>query len=105
MKQYAGRALLGTSDMPPAKDDRTRSRSSSIICKSTVVQLQFNGQLAEYRELPGRLLADEIIMARENDTEIIMHEIGASCRDGQPELIDVFRNIARRFDGAYNLYS
>ena len=43
-------------------------------------------------------------LARENDTEIIMHEIGRELSgDGQPELIDVFRNIARRFDGAYNL--
>ena len=33
-----------------------------------------------------------------------MHEIGRELSgDHQPDLVDVFRNLARRFDGAYNL--
>src|SRR5207302_8437555 len=40
----------------------------------------------------------------ENDTEIIMHEISHELSgDKQPELAEVFSNIAKRFDGAYNL--
>ncbi len=33
-----------------------------------------------------------------------MHEISRELSgDGRPDLVDVFRNVAKRFDGAYNL--
>ena len=38
------------------------------------------------------------------DTEIIMHEIGRELSgDRRPTLVEVMRNVAKRFDGAYSI--
>jgi len=108
MKQYAGRAAIGHVRYATCgEDDRNYAQpfERHHLQKHKWFSFGFNGQLANYRELQADLLADgNNHLARENDTEIIMHEIGRELSgDGQPELIDVFRNIARRFDGAYNL--
>jgi amidophosphoribosyltransferase len=65
----------------------------------------FNGQLANYGQLRAELLADgDHHLARETDTEIIMHEISRELSgDRRPPLIDVMRNVAKRFDGAYSI--
>jgi amidophosphoribosyltransferase len=65
----------------------------------------FNGQLANYQALRDRLLGGgDHHLARETDTEIIMHEISRELSgDKRPRLIDVARNISQRFDGAYSL--
>jgi amidophosphoribosyltransferase len=65
----------------------------------------FNGQLANYAELRDKLLADdEHHLSRDTDTEIIMHEISREMSgDRQPALVEVMRNVAKRFDGAYCL--
>jgi amidophosphoribosyltransferase len=65
----------------------------------------FNGQLANYQALRDRLLGGgDHHLARETDTEIIMHEISRELSgDKRPQLIDVARHISRRFDGAYSL--
>jgi amidophosphoribosyltransferase len=108
MKQYAGRAAIGHVRYATCgEDDRNYAQpfERHHLQKHKWFSFGFNGQLANYRELQADLLADgNNHLARENDTEIIMHEIGRELSgDGQPELIDVFRNIARRFDGAYNI--
>jgi amidophosphoribosyltransferase len=108
MKQFAGRAAIGHVRYATCgEDDRNYAQpfERHHLQKHKWFSFGFNGQLANYRELQADLLADgNNHLARENDTEIIMHEIGRELSgDGQPELIDVFRNIARRFDGAYNL--
>ena len=65
----------------------------------------FNGQLANYRELHDRLMSGgDHHLARETDTEIIMHEISRELSgDRRPGLIAMLRNIDSRFDGAYSL--
>lgn len=65
----------------------------------------FNGQLANYPELRERLLSDaDHHLARETDTEIIMHEISKELSGDAPApLIEVMRAVSDRFDGAYAL--
>ena len=65
----------------------------------------FNGQLANYAELRDKLLADDDHhLSRATDTEIIMHEISRELSgDRRPPLVEVMRNVAERFDGAYCL--
>src|SRR5436190_6180657 len=108
MKQFAGRAAIGHVRYATCgEEDRNYAQplERHHLQKHKWFSFGFNGQLANYKELQAKLLADgNNHLARENDTEIIMHEIGRELSgDGQPDLVDVFRNIARRFDGAYNL--
>ena len=108
MKQYAGRAAIGHVRYATCgEDDRNYAQpfERHHLQKHKWFSFGFNGQLANYRELQAKLLADgNNHLARENDTEIIMHEISRELSgDNQPDLVDVFRNIAKRFDGAYNL--
>jgi amidophosphoribosyltransferase len=65
----------------------------------------FNGQLANYQALKDKLLSEaEYHLARENDTEIIMHEISRELSgDRRPRLVDVMKAVCQRFDGAYSL--
>jgi amidophosphoribosyltransferase len=65
----------------------------------------FNGQLANYQELKNRLLSDDAHhLTRDNDTEIIMHEISREMSgDRRPTLVELMRNLSQRFDGAYSL--
>lgn len=65
----------------------------------------FNGQLANYAELRDRIMGDdEHHLARDTDTEIIMHEISRELSgDQRPSLVRVMQNVAKRFDGCYNI--
>ncbi len=108
MKQYAGRAAIGHVRYATCgEDDRNYAQplERHHLQKHKWFSFGFNGQLANYRDLQAKLLADgDNHLARENDTEIIMHEISKELSgDKQPELVDVFSSIAKRFDGAYNL--
>jgi amidophosphoribosyltransferase len=108
MKQYAGRAAIGHVRYATCgDDDRNYAQpfEGHHLQRHKWFSFGFNGQLANFRELQAKLLADgDNHLARENDTEIIMHEISRELSgDGKPDMVDVFRNVARRFDGAYNL--
>lgn len=108
MKQFAGRAAIGHVRYATCgEDDRSYAQplERHHLQKHKWFSFGFNGQLANYKELQAKLLADGTThLARENDTEIIMHEISHELSgDKQPELAEVFCNIAQRFDGAYNL--
>jgi amidophosphoribosyltransferase len=65
----------------------------------------FNGQLANFSELRDELLSyADYHLTRETDTEIIMHHLSHALRgDDRPDLVDVFRGLSQKFDGAYNL--
>ena len=56
----------------------------------------FNGQLANFQALRDKLLSEaDHHLARENDTEIIMHEISRELSgDRRPRLVDVMRDQA-----------
>ena len=61
--------------------------------------------MANYPELRAEILADDDNhLARDNDTEVIMHAIGRELSgDADPDPIDMLAAISRRFDGAWNL--
>src|SRR5579871_3069659 len=108
MKEYAGRAAIGHVRYATCgAEDRSYAQpfERHHLQKHKWFSFGFNGQLANYVELREQLMADgDNHLARDNDTEIIMHQISRELSgDGRPALIDVFRNISRRFDGAYNL--
>lgn len=65
----------------------------------------FNGQLANYQHLrEGLLSVDDHHLARDTDTEIILHELSRELSgDRRPRLIDVMKTVSRKFDGAYSL--
>src|SRR3989441_8114145 len=108
MRQYAGRAAIGhvryatcgANDLSYAQPfDRHHG------CKWKWFSLAFNGQLANFAELRTKLLElTDYHLTRETDTEIIMHYLSHELRgDERPDLVEVFRNLSRKFDGAYNL--
>jgi amidophosphoribosyltransferase len=108
MRQYAGRAAIGhvryatcgANDLSYAQPfDRHHG------CKWKWFSLAFNGQLANFAELRTKLLElTDYHLTRETDTEIIMHYLSHELRgDERPDLVEVFSNLSRKFDGAYNI--
>ena len=66
----------------------------------------FNGTLANFAELKKELLSKKVDyhMTYDNDTEIIMHYLARELKgDKRPDLVKVFSNIAKKFDGCYNI--
>jgi amidophosphoribosyltransferase len=108
MKEYAGRAAIGHVRYATCgTDDHCNAQpfEQPHLQRRKWFSFGFNGQLANYVELREELLAGgESHLSRDNDTEIILHHISRELSgDKRPTLVEVFRNIARRFDGAYNL--
>ena len=64
-----------------------------------------NGQLANYAELMAELTEDETVhVAQQTDAEILLHEMSYSLSvQKEPDLLDVFQQIAKKADGAYSL--
>ena len=108
MHTYAGRAAIGHVRYATCgAEDKSYAQpfERHHIQKHKWFSFGFNGQLANYMELREALLGEEdYYLARENDTEIIMHQI---CRelsgDSRPTLLEVCRRVAARLDGAYAL--
>ena len=90
------------------QDDRTYAQpfERQHINKRKWFSFCFNGQLANYSYLRQRLLAEgDHHLARNTDTEIILHELGrllSELRD-QPNWIEVLGRATADFDGAYSL--
>ena len=105
MREYVGRAAIGHVRYATCgADDRSYAQpfERHHLLKHKWFSFGFNGQLANYQELRDKLLADNTShLARETDTEIIMHELSHELPDERVALIDVMRNVASRFDGAY----
>ena len=74
-------------------------------CKYKWFAFAFNGQLTNFAELREQLLANhDYHLPKDNDTEVIMHYIAHEVRgDTRPDLVEVFRRLSKKFDGAYNL--
>ena len=107
-REYAGRAAIGHVRYATCgKEDRSYAQpfERHHLQKHKWFSFAFNGQLANYQQLRDKLLSDDDHhLARETDTEIIMHEISRELSgDRRPKLIDVMRSVAQRFDGAYCL--
>ncbi len=108
MRKYAGRAAIGQVRYATCgAEDRSYAQpfERHHVQKHKWFSFAFNGQLANYQQLRQNLLANsDNYLARDTDTEIIMHEIGRELSENnQPSLIEIMRSIATRFDGAYCL--
>jgi amidophosphoribosyltransferase len=108
MREYAGRAAIGHVRYATCgAEDRSYAQpfERHHIRKHKWFSFAFNGQLANYAELRRRLLADDDnYLARETDTEIIMHLIcRALAGQEQPSLVELCRALAAHIDGAYSL--
>src|SRR5579872_3120976 len=108
MSKYAGPAAIGHVRYATCgKDDRSYAQpfERHHIEKSKWFSFAFNGQLANYPELREELMSQkDFHLARETDTEILMHSI---CRelsgDKRPSIVELLAALAQRFDGAYNV--
>ncbi|HEX5472425.1 MAG TPA: amidophosphoribosyltransferase [Lacipirellulaceae bacterium] len=108
MTRMAGRAAIGHVRYATCgQDDVSYAQpfERHHLQKHKWFSFAFNGQLANYAELRDKLLADDDHhLSRATDTEIIMHEISRELSgDRRPPLVEVMRNVAQRFDGAYCL--
>ncbi|MBI81676.1 MAG: amidophosphoribosyltransferase [Planctomycetaceae bacterium] len=108
MREHAGRAAIGHVRYATCgREDRSYAQpfESHHLQKRKWFSFGFNGQLANYQDLRDGLLADnEQHLARETDTEIILHAIGREMSgERRPSLLEIVRNVGQRFDGAYCL--
>ncbi len=108
MREYAGRAAIGHVRYATCgAEDRNYAQpfERMHLEKRKWFAFAFNGQLANFQPLRDKLLSEaDHHLTRENDTEIIMHEISRELAgDRRPRLVDVMKSVAKRFDGAYSL--
>jgi amidophosphoribosyltransferase len=108
MDQHAGRAAIGHVRYATCgAEDRGYAQplERPHIQKRKWFAFGFNGQLANYPELRAEILAtDDAHLARDNDTEVIMHAIGRELAGtADPGPAELLAAIASRFDGAWNL--
>jgi amidophosphoribosyltransferase len=108
MEEFAGRAAIGHTRYATC-GSTSRSYAQPFErrhgCKWKWFAFAFNGQLTNFAELRQQLLANhDYHLTRDNDTEVIMHYLAHEMRgDERPDLVEVFRRLATKFDGAYNL--
>jgi amidophosphoribosyltransferase len=109
MQEYEGPAAIGHVRYATCgKDDKSYAQpfERHHIEKRKWFSFGFNGQLANYRELRQEILSQgEFHLARETDTETLMHLISQEI-SSQPEGLDLtllLRNLAKKLDGAYNI--
>lgn len=106
MKRFSGPAAIGHVRYATCgTDDASYAQpfERQHIQKSKWFSFAFNGQLANYQQLRDDLLAEnENHLARETDTEIILHEISRVLSKNQKaNFRDVMQHLSSRFDGAY----
>lgn len=106
--EYAGRAAIGHVRYATCgKDDKSYAQpfERHHIEKSKWFSFGFNGQLANYPELRQEILAQkDFHLARETDTEILMHTICQQLSgDKKPTMVSLLQSLAAKFDGAYNI--
>jgi amidophosphoribosyltransferase len=111
MKKTIGRAAIGHVRYATCgAEDRSYAQpfERKHIQKGKWFSFGFNGQLANYTQLRDQLLAtSDNHLTCDNDTEIIMHELGRVMSLETPErqvpLPEVWRRVAPKLDGAYSL--
>ncbi len=108
MKEYSGRAAIGHVRYATCgRDDRSYAQpfERHHIKKHKWFSFAVNGQIANYSNLRETLLNDgNTYLARETDTEIVMHYICAALSpQEEPDLVEVCKTLADLFDGAYSL--
>ena len=112
MREYAGVAAIGHVRYATCgADDRSYAQpfERHHIETRKWFAFAFNGQLANYPELRQELTSQGgFHLSRETDTEIVMHllsqELSRQAAAGGPlDYESMLRNVAARFDGAYNI--
>lgn len=108
MREYSGPAAIGhTRYATCGKDDRSYAQpfERHHIEKSKWFSFAFNGQLANYKELRDEILAEpNFHLARETDTEILMHLISRELSgDRHVPMANLLERLIPRLDGAYNI--
>src|SRR5438270_7448789 len=108
MQEYAGRAAIGHVRYATCgANDKSYAQPFERHhgCKWKWFSFAFNGQLANYTDLRAQLLSmADYHLTRETDTEIIQHYLSYELRgDERPDLVQVFRALSEKFDGAYNI--
>jgi amidophosphoribosyltransferase len=110
MREFAGRAAIGHVRYATCgATDKSYAQPFERHhgCKWKWFAFAFNGQLANFAELRDQLLTQtDYHLTRNIDTEIIQHYLShelSQCGDSPADLIQVFRNLSRKFDGAYNM--
>ncbi|MGL4944226.1 MAG: amidophosphoribosyltransferase [Thermoguttaceae bacterium] len=109
MDEYAGNAAIGHVRYATCgRDDRSYAQpfERHHIKKHKWFSFAFNGQLSNYAALCNELLADgNTHLARETDTEVIMHYLSAalSAMGEDADLLAVMQSLAQFFDGSYSL--
>jgi len=108
MKEFAGRAAIGHVRYATCgQTDRSYAQPFQRHhgCKWKSFSFAFNGQLSNFAELRDELLTmADYHLSRNLDTEVIMHYLSYELRNEvKPDLVQVFSNLSKRFDGAYNL--
>lgn len=109
MHDYSGQAAIGHVRYATCgKDDRSYAQpfERHHIAKSKWFSFGFNGQLANYQELRDEILSQtDFHLARETDTEIIMHLLSQELSDEgeRPDLLKILQRLAKRLDGAWNI--
>jgi amidophosphoribosyltransferase len=110
MREYAGRAAIGHVRYATCgASDRSYAQPFERHhgCKWKWFSFAFNGQLTNFAQLRDELLTQtDYHLTRNIDTEVIMHYLShelSKCVDERPDLVEVFRNLSQKFDGAYNM--
>lgn len=108
MRDFSGRAAIGHVRYATCGEEDVsyaQPFEREHLQKAKWFSFAFNGQLANYSALRDKLLAeDDHHLARQTDTEIILHELSRELsRSPRPSLVEMMGNLSRMFDGAYNL--
>ena len=108
MEEYAGRGAIGHTRYAtcgPTGRSYAQPFERRHGCKWKWFAFAFNGQLTNFADLREQLLQQHAYhLTRDNDTEVIMHYLAHEMRgDDRPDLVEMFRNLSQKFDGAYNL--
>lgn len=108
MKEFDGRAAIGHvryATTGPESKSFAQPFKRIHECKWKWFSVAFNGQLANFPQLKTELLSkSHYHLSRGNDTEVLMHSIAHEMRgEARPNLVDLFRRLAEKFDGAYNI--
>jgi amidophosphoribosyltransferase len=108
MREYAGRASIGHVRYATCgANERSYAQPFERAhgCKWKWFSFAFNGQLANFPQLRDDLLRlQDYHLTRDLDTEVIMHYLSYELRgEKRPDLVKVFHNLSKKFDGAYNI--